>query len=135
MWLSPPWKTSRISSPCSSVPSASFALTPLFSIDDDAADHLEMTEFLGGDVEQHVLSLRIVFGYGLGEVAHCRRKFALRAAELLQHECRQARIGFRDPHRVHQTLIVNKHRNAPEDDSTKPRQPKYTARSSGLDQT
>src|SRR5512144_644923 len=32
VWLSPPWKTSRISSPCSRVPSAIFALTPLLSI-------------------------------------------------------------------------------------------------------
>ena len=81
---------------------------------DDTADHLQMAEFLGGDVEQHVLPIRIVFPYSLREIPHCGRKLAVRTAELLQHEGGQSGIGFRDTHRVHQSLVVNEHRTTPQ---------------------
>ena len=45
---------------------------------DDRADHFEVAEFLGRDVEQHVLAARILLGQGLREVAHRRRELALR---------------------------------------------------------
>src|SRR5512132_3262824 len=39
---------------------------------DDTADHFQMTELLGCDVEQHVLPLRIIFRYSLRKVTHSR---------------------------------------------------------------
>jgi len=76
---------------------------------DDRTDHLQVAELLGGDVEQHVLAAGVLFSQRLREIAHRRRQLALRTAELLEHERRQAGVRLGDAHRVHQSLVVNEH--------------------------
>ena len=72
---------------------------------DDRADHLKVAEFLCGDVEEHVLSAGIVLAKALREIAHGRGQLAVRAAELLEQERGERRIGFADPYRVLQPLV------------------------------
>jgi hypothetical protein len=85
------------------------ALRALVEHGDDGADHFEMRQLFGGDVEQHVLAARVVLGDGLREVAHRRGEFALRAAELFEHQVGKTGIAFADAHRVLQALVVCKH--------------------------
>ncbi|CEE80472.1 hypothetical protein XAC2852_790195 [Xanthomonas citri pv. citri] len=82
---------------------------PLVEHGDDRADDFEMADLFGGDVEQQILAARVVLAQCLGEVAHCSGKFALRSAELFQHQRRQIRIGLGDADGVHQTLVVHEH--------------------------
>ncbi|MNT61362.1 hypothetical protein D3C72_1990040 [compost metagenome] len=85
------------------------ALGALVEHDDDIADHFQVAQFFRGDIEQHVLAARIVLGQGLREVAAGGRQFALRAAELFQHQVGQPGIGLLHPDRVLQSLVVCKH--------------------------
>ena len=55
------------------------------------------------------LAAGIVFGDRLREIAHRRGELALRAAELLEHQIGQHRIGLAYANRVLQTLVVRKH--------------------------
>ena len=57
------------------------------------------------------MSLRpgIVFGEVLGEVAAGRGELALRAAELLEHQVGEARVGLADADGVLQALVVSEH--------------------------
>ncbi len=60
---------------------------------DDGANDLEMAEFLGRDIEQHVAAPRVFFAHGLGEVPARRREFPLGTAELLEQEVGQTGVG------------------------------------------
>src|SRR5690606_29841595 len=68
-----------------------------------------MAQILGGDVVEHVLAPGVVVAQGLGEVAHGRGQLALRAAELLEHQRGQVRVGTGDAYGVHQALVVDEH--------------------------
>jgi hypothetical protein len=69
VWLSPPWVISASSSP-SPVPLGELSFHALVHHHDDAADHLEVAQLLGGDVEQHVLAAGVAFRKGLTEISH-----------------------------------------------------------------
>ena len=69
----------------------------------------QMAQFFRRDVEQQVLAARVVFADGLGEIPTRGGQFALRAAELLQHQVGEARIRRGDANGVLQTLVVDEH--------------------------
>ena len=85
------------------------ALGALVQHRDDVTDDLEVAQFLGGDVEQHVFTAWIVFRYGLGEVTHGGSELALWATELFQHQVGQTRVRSRDADRILQALVMCKH--------------------------
>ncbi len=68
-----------------------------------------MRELLGSDVEKHVLAAGILLGQALGEVAHRRGELPVGAAELLQHESAQSRVGLGDPNGILKLLVVHEH--------------------------
>src|SRR3954453_12849756 len=86
------------------------ALDPLTEHHNEAADHFQMAQFLGRDVDQHVLPARIVLRNALGEVAHRCGEFAVRPAELLEEQAGEHRVGLGYPYCVHEPLVVHKHR-------------------------
>ena len=88
---------------------AELRLHALVQHGDDRADHLKVAEFLGRDVEQHVLAPGIVLGQPLREVAHRGGEFPVGSAELLEQQRCQRRVRFPDAHRVLQPLVVNEH--------------------------
>ena len=85
------------------------ALGALVEHGDDVADHFQVAQLFGCDVEQHVLAAWIVFRHGLGEVAHGGRQLALGTTELLEHEVRQSRVGPGDTDCVLQAFVMCKH--------------------------
>jgi hypothetical protein len=92
--------------PSSSTPSGQLALGALVEHHHDVADHFEVAQFFGGDVEQHVFAAGIILGDGLGEVAAGSGEFALRAAELFQHQVGQPGIGAGNAYGVLQSFVV-----------------------------
>ena len=50
----------------------------------ERSDDLEMTEFLGPDIHQQILAVRILAVKSLNGILHGCGEFAIRAAELLQ---------------------------------------------------
>jgi hypothetical protein len=83
---------------------------PLVQHSHDAADDFKVAQFLGGDVEQHILAPDVVLGDALCEVTHGGREFALRTAELFKHEARQHWIRFPDSDSVLKLFIVHEHK-------------------------
>src|SRR5471032_1610595 len=85
------------------------ALTTLVQHGHNRANNFQVTQFFRSDIEQHVLSARIVFSYRLSKVPACSRELALRTAELLQEQICQTRIRRRDSDGVLQAFIVYEH--------------------------
>jgi len=69
-------------------------------------DHLEVRELLGRDVEQHVATRHVALRPALREIAHRRRQLAVRAAELVEQQLCEKRIGAVDAHGVLHALVV-----------------------------
>ena len=65
-----------------------------------------MTQFLGADVHQEVLAVRILAIEPLNRILHRGRKFAIGAAELFKEHIAKARVGFIDANGEHQFLDV-----------------------------
>ncbi|MNS07037.1 hypothetical protein D3C72_384720 [compost metagenome] len=84
-------------------------LGPAIEHGDDRADDLEVAQLLRGDVHQQVATPHVLVSQSLGEVAHGGRQLTLGSAELFEHESGQGRIGFGDPHRIHQLLVMHEH--------------------------
>ena len=61
----------------------------------EGADDFQMTEFLGADVHQQILAIRIFAIEALDRVLHGGGKFAVGAAELLEQHVAEARIRLR----------------------------------------
>lgn len=76
---------------------------------DDKADHLEIAQFLGGDIEQHFRAARIVLGEALREIAHRGGELAIGPAELLEQQRGQRRVRLGDADGVLQALAVHEH--------------------------
>ena len=70
------------------------------------ADDLEMAQFLGADVHQQILAVRIIAIEALNGILHGGGEFAVGAAELLQQHVAETRIGLVDADGVHQFLDV-----------------------------
>ena len=47
-----------------------FRLHPAVQHGDDRSDHFQVAQFLGRDIQQHVLAAGILLGQALGEIAH-----------------------------------------------------------------
>ncbi len=109
------------------------ALGALVEHDDDMADHFQMAQLFGCDVEQEVFAAGIVLGQGLGKVAACRRQFTLGPAELFQHQVGETGIGFTDAHGVLQSLIVSKHSLTPRRNHTARRSQDHPGCSAGCE--
>ena len=82
--------------------------------DDDRADHLQMAQFFGGNVQQKVFAPRIFFSQGLGEIAGCCGQFAIGAPELFQQQIGQTRIGLGHANGVLKSLVMYEHSNFPQ---------------------
>src|SRR5882724_7726096 len=78
----------------------------------DGSDDFEVAQLLRRNINQHVPSAGIVLSEELREVAACRCQFALRAAELLEHEIGQSRIAFINSDRVLQAFVVTEHQSS-----------------------
>lgn len=74
-----------------------------------SAVDLQVAELFGGDIHQQVLAACVLFGDALGEIAAGGGQFALRSAELFEHEVGEAGIAFADPDGVLQALVVCEH--------------------------
>src|SRR3954469_2515542 len=77
---------------------------------DKAANHLQVAQLFGRNVDKQILATRIVFRDTLCEVAHGGGKFAVRPAELLEKKAREHWVWLRHSNRVHEPLIMHKHR-------------------------
>ena len=78
------------------------------------ADDFEMAEFLGADVHQQVLAVRILAIEPLYRILHGGRELAVGAAELLKEHIAEARVGFIDANGEHQFLDMMIHGRASE---------------------
>src|SRR3954453_18332519 len=77
---------------------------------DKAANPLQVAQLFGRNVDKQILATRIVFRDALCEVAHGCGKFAIRSAELLEKKAREHRVWLRHSNRVHEPLVMHKHR-------------------------
>jgi len=87
------------------------ALRTLVQHRDDAADHFQVAQFFGGDIEQQVLAACVVFGDCLREVTHCSGKFTLRTPELFQHQIGKTRVRRSHADGVLQAFVMYEHIN------------------------
>src|ERR1700753_2131984 len=72
----------------------------------EAADHFQMAQFLGADVHQQVLAVRILAVQSLNRILHRGGKFAVRSAELLEQHIAETNIRLVHADREHQLLDV-----------------------------
>src|SRR6201992_2147623 len=79
----------------------------------EAADHFQMAQFLGADVHQQVLAVRILAVQSLNRILHRGGKFAVRSAELLEQHIAETNIRLVHADREHQLLDVVIHGEAP----------------------
>ena len=77
----------------------------------ERADDFEMAQFLGADIHQEILAVRIFAIETLDGVLHGGRQLAVSAAELLQQHVAKPRIGLVDPDCEHELLDVVIHEN------------------------
>src|SRR4051812_29489398 len=68
------------------------------------ADNLQMAEFLGADVHEQVLALRVLAVETLDRVLQSSSQLAVGTAKLFQEHIAEAGIGLIHPDRVHQLL-------------------------------
>jgi len=76
---------------------------------DELADHLQMPELFGGDIEEHVPDRLVVLMKGLGKVSQRCGQLAGGAAELLEEFLRKHRIRSSDLDLVQWLANVNEH--------------------------
>ena len=74
-----------------------------------AADDFKMAEFLGPDIHEEILAVGVLTIQALNGVLHRGGQLAVGAAELFEQHVAKARIGFIDPHGVHELLDVMIH--------------------------
>jgi hypothetical protein len=88
-------------------------LDPLVEHRDDRTDNLEVAEFFGCDIEQHVLAASVELAEPLSKIAHRGRKFPVGTTELFEHQASEHGVRLRDAHGILQPLVVHKHRRVP----------------------
>ncbi|MET4799686.1 hypothetical protein ABIA96_002253 [Bradyrhizobium sp. LB11.1] len=77
----------------------------------EGADDFEMAQFLGADIHQKILAVRIFAIETLDGILHGGRQLAVGPAELLQQHVAEPRIGLVDPDCEHELLDVMIHDN------------------------
>jgi hypothetical protein len=70
------------------------------------ADDFKMAQFLGTDVHQEILAVRILAIEPLNRILHRGRQLAIGASELFKEHIAKARVWFVDANSEHQFLHV-----------------------------
>src|SRR4030081_3473383 len=74
------------------------------------ADDLEMAQFLGADVHQQILAIRVFTIEALDRILHRCGEFSVRSAKLLKEHIAKTRVRFVDADSEHELLDMMVHR-------------------------